>query len=220
MKKKTFVVIGMDSFGIAITEELHELGYKVSAIDRVQEKLNPVIDLVEFSGYGDVTNESVLKELGLSHVDQAIISLDDFEDTILTTLILHEMGVPQITVKVESEYQEKIAYKVGASFAIFPNRLTGKRIGRKLISSNILDYYDIDEQFGVYELKVNGTKYDNSNLIDLDLRNSYGINILVIKRGNQTFIPQGVDYLMQGDVVIVIAPHKKIPRFEMSLNES
>ena len=54
--------------------------------------------------------------------------------------MLHDLGVPQITVKVESEYQERIAYKVGASFAIFPNQITGKRIARKLISSNILDY--------------------------------------------------------------------------------
>lgn len=219
MKKKSFVVIGIDSFGVAITEQLHELGYKVTAVDYTKERLNPVIDLVEYSAYGDVTSESVLKELGLSHADHAIISLENFEDSILTTLILHEMGVPQITVKVESDYQEKIAYKVGASFAIFPNRLTGRRIAKKLISSNILDYYDIDEQFGVYELKVNGTKYDKKTLIDLDLRNNYGANIVVIKRGNDTFIPKGVDFLMQGDVIIVIASHDKINKFEATLNE-
>lgn len=219
MKKKSFVVIGIDSFGVAITEELHALGYKVTAVDYTKERLNPIIDIVEYSAFGDLTSETVLKELGLSHVDHAIISLDKFEDSILTTLILHEMGVPQITVKVESDYQEKIAYKVGASFAIFPNRLTGRRIARKLISANILDYYDIDEQFGVYELKVNGTKYDKKTLIDLELRNQYGVNIVVIKRGNTTFIPKGVDYLSQGDVIIVIGPHNKITKFESTLND-
>lgn len=219
MKKKSFVVIGIDSFGVAITEELHALGYKVTAVDYTKERLNPIVDIVEYSAFGDVTSETVLKELGLSHAVHAIISLDKFEDSILTTLILHEMGVPQITVKVESDYQEKIAYKVGASFAIFPNRLTGRRIARKLISSNILDYYDIDEQFGVYELKVNGTKYDQKTLIDLELRNLYGVNIVVIKRGNTTFIPKGVDYLMQGDVIIVIGPHNKMTKFEATLND-
>ena len=219
MKKKSFVVIGIDSFGVAITEELHALGYKVTAVDYTKERLNPIVDIVEYSAFGDVTSETVLKELGLSHADHAIISLDKFEDSILTTLILHEMGVPQITVKVESDYQEKIAYKVGAGFAIFPNRLTGRRVARKLISSNILDYYDIDEQFGVYELKVNGTKYDQKTLIDLELRNLYGVNIVVIKRGNTTFIPKGVDYLMQGDVIIVIGPHNKMTKFEATLND-
>ena len=112
MKKKSFVVIGIDSFGVAITEELHALGYKVTAVDYTKERLNPIIDIVEYSAFGDVTSETVLKELGLSHVDHAIISLDKFEDSILTTLILHDMGVPQITVKVESDYQEKSLIKL------------------------------------------------------------------------------------------------------------
>lgn len=219
MKKKSFVVIGIDSFGVAITEELHELGYNVTAVDFNRDRLNPVIDIVDYSAFGDITSESVLKELGLSHVDHAIISLDDFENATLVTLMLHEMGVPQITVKVESEYQEKIAYKVGATFAIFPNRLTGRRIAKKLISSNILDYYDIDEQFGVYELKINGTKYEHKSLMDLELRNRYGVNIVVIKRGSETFIPKGSDFLLQGDVIIVIGINTKINKFEETLNE-
>ncbi len=219
MKKKSFCVIGIDSFGIAITEELINLGCNVTAIDFTKEKLNPVVDIVNYSAYGDVTSEAVLKDLGLSHTDHAVISLDNFEDAILTTLMLHELGVPQITVKVETEYQEKIAYKVGASFAVFPNYLIGKRIARKLISSNILDYYDIDEKFGVYELIIKGSKYENKSLIDLDLRNKYGINIVIIKRDDETFIPKGVDHLKQGDIIIVIGRHDKISKFEDTLNE-
>ncbi|MGI6787640.1 MAG: potassium channel family protein [Acholeplasmataceae bacterium] len=217
MKKKSFVVIGIDSFGIAITEELIALGCNVTAVDFTMEKLNPVVDIVNYSAYGDVTSESVLKELGLSHADHAVISLERFEDAILVTLMLHDLGVPQITVKVESEYQERIAYKVGASFAIFPNYVMGRRIARKLISSNILDYYDIDEQFGVYELQVNTNKYDQKTLIELDLRNKYEVNIVIIKREGKTFIPKGVDHIICGDIIIVIGKHDKVSKFEDTL---
>lgn len=219
MKKKSFVVIGIDSFGIAITEELIRLGCNVTAIDFTKEKLNPVVDIVNYSAYGDVTSEAVLKDLGLPHADHAIISLENFEDAILTTLMLHDLGVPQITVKVESEYQERIAYKVGASFAIFPNQVTGKRIARKLISSNILDYYMVDEQVGVYELIVNGSKYSGKNLIELDLRNKFGVNIVTIKRDDVSFIPKGVDTLKHGDIILVIGRHDKIGKFEETLGE-
>lgn len=218
-KKKTFAVIGLDSFGIAITEELKDLGIDVTVVDKKEENLNPVIDIADFAAFGDITSETVLDDLGLSHVDHAIISLDDFEDTILITLILHDMGIPQITVKVASEYQEKIAYKVGASFAVFPNRSTGMRIARKLISSNILDYYDIDDQYGVYELKVNGMRYDNIPLKDTDIRNKFGVNIVVIKRGISTFIPGGDDFLAQGDIIITVGTHETIAKFQDTLND-
>jgi trk system potassium uptake protein TrkA len=77
----------------------------------------------------------------------------------------------------------------------------------------------VDEEVGVYELKVNGTKYVGKTLIELDLRNKYNVNIVTIKRDDQSFIPKGVDTLKHGDIILVIGKHDKIGRFEETLSE-
>lgn len=217
--KKTFSIIGMDSFGIAIAKELKSLSQSIIVVDRDEEKLNPVIDIADHSAYGDITSETVLKDLGLSHVDHTIISLDNFEDAMLIMVILKELGTNQITVKINSDYQEKIAYKLGASLCVYPDRNVGTRIARKLLSNDILDYYNIDNVFGVYEIRVKTDKLRDSNLRDIDSRNRFGINIILIKRNNQTIFPSSDDTLLAGDTVIAVGKHDKFAKFQVILNE-
>lgn len=217
--KKSFSIIGIDSFGIAVAKELKSLGQTVIAVDRTEEKLNELIDIVDHSAYGDITSEPILRELGLSHVDHTIISLDNFEDAILITLILHQLGVPQITVRINSEYQEKIAYKVGASLCIFPDRSIGKKIARKLISNDILEYYDLDKDYGVYEMKVRTDKFRDTYLNNLDLRTKFGVNIILIKRNDQTIFPTANDTFLPGDIIIVVSNHLKFNKFQEYINE-
>ena len=57
------------------------------------------------------------------------------------------------------------------------------------------------------------------NLIELDLRNKFGVNIVTIKRDDVSFIPKGVDTLKHGDIILVIGRHDKIGKFEETLGE-
>ena len=52
--------------------------------------------------------------------------------SILTTLILKELGVKNITVKAQNDYHEKVLSKIGADHIVHPERDMGKRIANNI----------------------------------------------------------------------------------------
>ena len=62
---KSFVVIGLDRFGLSLVETLSANGHQILAIDKSEEAVNAVSDIVTHAVIGDPTKESVLKAAGV-----------------------------------------------------------------------------------------------------------------------------------------------------------
>ena len=215
--KKSFLVIGLDPFGIAVAQELTNLDFDVICLDIKPEAVSKVASFAADAIIGDSTDAQVLREIGANHVDHVIVSIPgNVQNSILTTMILSEMKVPKITVKVENQYHAKVASRVGATDVIDSEQSAGRRLARKLISDNVLDYYNITDDYGVYELKV-GPNYETKPLIDLDVRNKFNVNILLIIRNGKTVNPRADTLIEANDTIILIAEHKFIHKFEISL---
>ena len=71
---------------------------------------------------------------------------ENIQASILTTVILSEMGVKKITVKAQNDYHEKILQKIGAHQVVHPERDMGRRLAHSFISNNILDYLELSEE--------------------------------------------------------------------------
>lgn len=106
--KKEFAVIGLGRFGGSICKALSEEGLEVMAIDRDEDRVNEYAKIATHAVIGDTTDESVLKNLGLRNFDHVIVAIgENIQASILTTLILKELGVKMITVKAQNDYHEK-----------------------------------------------------------------------------------------------------------------
>jgi trk system potassium uptake protein len=213
--KKEFAVIGLGRFGGSICRALAEEGMEVMAIDNNEERVNQFAMIVSHAVVGDTTDEAVLKSLGIRNFDHVIVAIgDDIQSSILTTLILKELGVKNITVKAQNDYHEKVLLKIGADYVVHPERDMGKRIAQKIISNSVLDYLELSDQHSIVEIVANAKLHGNS-LIDLDIRAKYGINIVAIKRGDEILVsPQASEIIHQGDILIVIGADADINRFE------
>ena len=107
--KKNFAVIGLGRFGGSICRTLSDEGFEVLAIDKNEERVNSYAMIASHAAVGDTTDESVLKSLGIRNFDHVIVAIgDDIQSSILTTLILKELGVNHITVKAQNDYHEKV----------------------------------------------------------------------------------------------------------------
>jgi trk system potassium uptake protein len=213
--KKEFAVIGLGRFGGSICRALSEQGMEVMAIDNNEERVNQFAMIVSHAVVGDTTDESVLKSLGIRNFDHVIVAIgDDIQSSILTTLILKELGVKNITVKAQNDYHEKVLLKIGADHVVHPERDMGKRIAHNIISNNVLDYLELSDQHSIVEIVASGN-LDGHSLIDLDIRAKYGINIVAIKRKDDILVsPQASEIIRQGDILIVIGADLDINRFE------
>lgn len=216
--KKEFAVIGLGRFGGSICRALSEEGLEVMAIDTDEDKVNQFANVASHAVVGDTTDETVLKSLGIRNFDHVIVAIgDNIQASILTTLILKELGVKHITVKAQNDYHEKVLSKIGADRIVHPERDMGKRIAHKIISNNVLDYLELSDEHSIVEIVANERLHGNS-IIDLDIRAKYGINIVAMKRNKDIIVsPQANEIIQKNDILIVIGADTDINRFEKRL---
>lgn len=216
--RREFAVIGLGRFGGSICEELSLEGMDVVAIDINEDKVNEYKDIASHAVIADSTNEAVLKDLGIKNIDHVIVAIgDNIQASILTTVILTDLGIEKITVKAQNDYHEKILNKIGADHVVHPERDMGRRLAHSLISSNILDYLELSDDHSMVEVKV-GQHMVGKTLIELDIRANYDCNVVAIKQGNEMNVtPSANDKLKPEDVLVVIGADIDISRFEKDL---
>ncbi|KHE72414.1 TrkA family potassium uptake protein [Halobacillus sp. BBL2006] len=216
--KKEFAVIGLGRFGGSICRELSREGMEVIALDIDEQKVIEYRDIAAHAVMADSTDENVLRELGLRNIDHVIVAIgDNIQASMLTTLILKELGIKIVTVKAQNDYHEKILNRIGADHVIHPERDMGKRIAHNIISNNILDYIELSDDHSVVEVKA-GRKMKGQTLIDLDIRANYGCNVVAMKRNKDVIVsPQANEKIEETDILIVIGSDKDISRFEKNL---
>lgn len=213
--KKSFAIIGLGRFGGSIVHELVEQGMDVLAIDIKEERVNEFLTIATHAVIGDTTDEKVLKSLGISNFDHVIVAIgDDIQASILTTIILKELGVKDVTAKALSDYHEKVLVKIGADRVVHPERDMGKRLANNMASNNVLDYLELSDQHSIVEIVARKPLAGNS-IIALDIRAKYGITIVAMKRGNDVIVsPMASEVIMENDILIVIGADSDIARFE------
>ncbi len=218
--EKEFAVIGLGRFGSSICRSLSEQGMEVMAIDINEDRVNEFMTIATHAVIADTTDENVLKSLGISNFNHVIVAIgEDIQASILTTLILKELGVNHITVKAQSDYHEKVLRKIGADHVVHPERDMGRRIAHYIISNNVLDYLELSDEYSIVEIKVNDHLIGHT-LIELDIRKNYGLNIVAIKRGEEIIVsPKANDPLQPEDVLIIIGADTDISQFEKKVLE-
>jgi trk system potassium uptake protein len=216
--KKDFAVIGLGRFGSSICKSLVEKGMDVLAIDRDEDRVNEFLEIASHAVMADTTDEKALKDIGISNFDHVIVAIgDNIQASILTTLMLKEIGVNYITVKAQNDYHEKVLSKIGADRVIHPERDMGKRIAHQIISTNVLDHLEVSDKHSIIEVIAND-RMNGSTLIELDVRAKYGCNIIGIRRGDEIIVsPQAEFEILKGDILIVIGTNIDIERFERQL---
>lgn len=216
--KKQFAVIGLGRFGGSICKELIDLGAEVLAIDKDPNRINEYAQIVTHAVVGDTTDESVLKSIGIRNFDYVIVAIgDDIQASILTTLILKELGVNNITAKAQNEYHEKVLLKIGADRVVHPERDMGIRIANNMVSNNVLDYLELSDKYSIVEIVAN-RRLEGHTLKGLNIRAKYGINIVAIKRGDSIIVsPPADEVILEKDILVAIGTDENIDFFERKI---
>ena len=213
-----YAVIGLGRFGSSICKELSNEGMNVLAIDIDEQKVNEFKDIASYAVIADATDEQALKDIGIKNFDHVIVAIgENIQASILTTVILSEMGVKKITVKAQNDYHEKILQKIGAHQVVHPERDMGRRLTHSFISNNILDYLELSEEHSIVEV-IASRKMIGKSLVELNIRAKYGCNVVAVKRGDDIIISLDAQFTIQAnDVLIVIGRDEDISKFERNL---
>ncbi len=218
MAHKSFAVIGLGQFGRSVVKELVDNGMDVIALDNNEEIAKEVANDLPTTFIADSTDEKALKELGIGEVDAAIIAFgDNQEASVLTTVILRELGVKNIIVRVDDDYYIPIMKKLGATEVISPQKTAGTALANRIGNEDFQDYYKLDAKYSVVSIMIN-PGFLPMTLKDMNPKNVYGVNIVLIRRGSKSFVPGGNDSLLPDDTVYVVGTSKEISAFREAIN--
>jgi len=212
---KTYAVFGLGRYGRAVAEELVMSGADVLAVDINQNNVNNAIETIPVCKCADVTEPEVIKRLGISNVDVVIIAMaSNLEGSVMAITLCKEAGVPTVIVKCGSEMHQKILLRVGADKVIFPEKESGTRLAKNLLTSGFTEMIELSDKVAMVELDVKD-EWVGKNLIELSLRKKYSINVVAIKNGKE--ISTSVDPslpLEKGMELIVIANTEKLQKLK------
>jgi trk system potassium uptake protein TrkA len=111
--KKQIVVIGLGRFGVSVARTLYTVGHDVLAIDTDEKTVQAVAAEITHAIQADGTNENVLRELGISNFDIAIVAIGAaVESSVLTTILLKKLGVPYVIARADNELHGSILEKI------------------------------------------------------------------------------------------------------------
>jgi len=218
--KKQFAIIGVGRFGSAVAKSLSKAGFEVLVVDKSESRIQELSGIVTHALQADCTDEDALRAIGIRNFDVVVVAIgEDIQSSILTTLILKEMGVHKLVVKASNDLHGNVLRKIGADKIIYPERDMGQRLAHQLISSNILDYIEFSSDYSIIETRASGNMLGRS-LRQLDIRAKYKCNVIAMKKGDQMVIPPHVDEpLNEFDVLVLLGKNEDLQKFEVEFSE-
>ena len=209
--KKNYAVFGLGRYGTAVARELVNNSMDVVAVDIDQRIVNDAAAFLPMCKCADVTDPEVISRLGIEEFDVVIICMaDSLEASVMAITLCKEAGVKKVIAKCATEMHRKIFKRVGADEVVFPEDESGVRLAKILLSSGFIDMLALSDEVSLVEINVK-PEWVGKNLIELNLRKKYGINIVALKRDdevNATVDPEQT--LDAKTTLIVIADTSKL----------
>lgn len=184
-KKKTYAVFGLGRYGIAVARELVENGMEVIAVDINQRTVNEAAAYLPICKCADITDREVIDRLGIADIDTVIVCMaGELEASVMAITLCKEVGAKTVIAKCANEMHQKIFLRVGADQVVFPEKESGTRLAKNILSSGFIDMLSLSEDVSIVEIGVKD-EWIGRNLVELDLRKKYGFNIVAIRVGEK-----------------------------------
>lgn len=211
MAKKQVVVVGLGRFGSSLARTLVERGHEVLGLDSDMKRVEEVAEFATQAAQIDATDEEALREMGVRNFDVGVVAIgDDVKSSILVTLLLKRIGVKTVICKAQDELHGEILEKVGADRVVYPERDTGIRVAHAITATSLVDYLEVMPGFGIAKMVV-PQSFAGKELGQLDLKGTFGITTLILRRGNDLIVnPSRSEVLERGDELVVAGRDEKL----------
>ena len=221
--KKQVVIIGLGRFGSSVARELYQMGHDVLAIDLDEKSVQDLLGHVTYAVRADATNDAVLKELGVSNFDVAVVAIGtDIQASILVTVIMKDLGIPFIVGRAMNELHGNTLERIGADKVVYPEQEMGRRLAHVGFETGVLDYMDVAPNYGITKLRPPEQNIKRT-LEEAGLagpRDKYGIAVLAIRRGREYFlVPAKDEEIRPGDILIVAGNAEQLGKIHTSTKE-
>lgn len=212
---KTYAVLGLGRYGRAVAEELVNNGAEVLAVDIDQNTVNNAIETIPVCKCANITEPEVMKRLGISNVDVVVVAMaSNLEASVMAVTLCKEAGVGTVIVKCSNEMHQKILSRVGADKVIIPEKESGTRLAKNLLTSGFSEMIELSKEVSMVEVDVK-KEWVGKTLIELSLRKKYSINVVAVRIGDKINTTVNPELPLEKDMqLIVIANTSKLKKLK------
>ncbi len=205
MKNKSYIVIGLGSFGQHVVRTLVRTPVELMVVDRDEKKLEEFSDSVLNIICADASDPEVLNQMGLSGFDGAVVDMDQgLESNVLVTMQLKELGVPNVIVKAPNEIEGRVLRRIGADKVIQPDREMGIRVANQIAGGKYFEALELDQDYSIIDFVV-PSDWFGKTIRELEIRTRYGVTVLGIHRNEELLVNPSPDIpLENGDILVLL----------------
>lgn len=192
---KSFLIIGMGSFGHHLCRCLARQKCEIMVVDRTGEAIEDVLSLVVSAKIGDCTKPEVLESFGVESFDTCFVCMgSNFQNSLQITSMLKEMGAKRVLSKADEDIHAKFLLRNGADAIIYPEKHIAERIAIEEASDSIFECVELGS--GYYIMEISPRKeWLGKSIRELKFRNTYHLNIMAVKRDNAIKMMPEQDYV-------------------------
>lgn len=202
------VIAGAGQVGTHLAKLLSREEQDITVIDRDEERLAPLdanYNLLTFTG--SPLSFKALKEAGIEGCDLYIAVTPYETENIVSCSIAHSLGATKTVARIDNfEYKDphhrSFFASIGVDDLIYPEYLAANDIMSALVHNWARHWFELHHgELILVAIKLR----DGARLIGMQLKElaqrEHNFHVAAIKRGYETIIPRGDDYVRDGDIV-------------------
>jgi voltage-gated potassium channel len=210
------IICGWGRVGRACAQYLTATGHKTVVVDRDAARL---ADLDLHTIVGDVTNDRVLQEAGISRAHALIAALDTDADNVYVTLSSRALR-PDLVIIARARNDDSTSklVRAGANRAVNPQLIGGRRMAAFALQPHVAEFLDVvmhDEtlEFRIEQVVVGANSpLAGQSIGQAVLAERTGILLLALRpRGTKPFLaPTPETRLEPGTVLIAVGTEDQL----------
>ena len=203
---KSILIIGLGRFGRHLCCKFMSLKNEVMIVDRDEAAVTALADEATSAQIADCTDENALRALGVKNFDLCFVCIgSDFASSLLITSMLKDMGAARVVAKASQDIHAKLLLRNGADDVVYPERDSAERMATRLSAQNVFDYIELTDEYSIYEIPLKD-EWIGHSIMELNFRQTYGVDILGVKKGTETNISPAADYIFsEGEHLMILA---------------
>ena len=227
------VVAGAGSTGKHVTEELIATGTHYVVIDRSLEHLERIN--TDLAGgkmlyvHGDATDDHVLGEANIARARGVVAALTHDKDNLFVTLSARSLNATaRIVAKIVEDHAAAKMLKAGASAAVNPTLIGGRRLASELIRPEVNEFLDQmlrdkSKNLRIEEVAVpEKSSWVGSALKDTPIRRETRLLVVAVRETDRSFLynPDPEHVLAAGTTLIVMGEAENVAKLRTLIEAS
>ena len=209
-----YIILGLGNFGASLSEKLTAQGNEVIGIDNKMASVEAYKERISHTICMDATDEYTVTGLPLKDTDVVIVAIgEDQGANVMATALFKNLKVKRLISRAINPLHEKVLLALGVDEIVHPEQETAERWAKKLCMENVVDSFELSDDFSIVEAKV-PEEFVGKSIGELELRIKY--SLLILTTINKTEIDSALGRNVKKDKVQgVVSPNHVLKNEEI-----